>query len=478
MENPGSSIISALGAGSGVNFIQLADDLSEATFSFQRSTLQSRNEALEARISSASLLRNTMSSLASALGDRIRNGDLAPRATIGNASVARVSTTPGMSPRGSYSLEVSQLADSQTLVTNSYAGAGDPVGEGTLRISFGTVAGATFTEDAAQAALEITVDASDTLQTLASKITSQSGGALSAYVANGTGGAQLVIKGQEGANSGFVLEGISAAASPSSVPGDLSYLSWQPATDTGQLRATAQDALFALDTVQLSSASNTVTGLPEGMTLNLTGTNPGAPTTISFDNDNGAITSVMTDFVAALNDLVTLLNEEAAAFGGTLANDPGARELRRDLGALTSRVVMPGAAEGEPSTLADLGLSITRDGTFQLDSARLNATLADAPDAAAAMFTTGAFGVFATMDKLARENTLRSLPGSLGDSLERYEDQIERNDERLAKIAEQQESLRTRLTRDLVAAERRISASQSTITFLQQQIDAWNGSDR
>ena len=176
--------------------------------------------------------------------------------------------------------------------------------------------------------------------------------------------------------------------------------------------------------------------------------------------------------VAALNDLVALLNQEAAAFGGTLANDPGARELRRDLGELTSRVVMPGAAEGEPSTLADLGLSITRDGTFQLDSARLNATLADSPDAAAAMFTTGASGVFATMDKLARENTLRRLPGSLGGSLERYEDQIERNDERLAKIAEQQESMRERLTRDLVAAERRIAASQSTLSFLQQQMTA------
>jgi len=478
MENPGSSIISALGAGSGVNFIQLAEDLSEATFSFQRGTLQSRNEALEARISSAALLRNSMTSLASALGDRIRNGDLAPRAAIGNSAIARVSTTPGLTPRGSYSLEVSQLADSQTLVSRSYAGAGDLAGEGTLNIRFGTVAGAGFTEDAAQAALEITVDPADTLQTLASKITSQSGGALSAYVANGTSGAQLVIKGQEGAVNGFVIEGVSSAAAPTATPGDLSYLSWQPATDAGELRASAQDALFELDTVQLSSPSNTVTGLPSGMTLNLTGTNQGAPTTISFANDPGAITSVMNDFVAALNDVVGLLNEEAAAFGGTLANDPGARELRRDLGRLTSQVVMPGAEEGEPATLADLGLTITRDGTFQLDSARLNTVLAETPDAAAAMFTTGASGVFATMDRLARENTLRSLPGSLGGSLARYEDQIERNDERLAKIAEQQESLRTRLTRDLVAAERRIAASQSTITFLQQQIDAWNGSDR
>jgi flagellar hook-associated protein 2 len=30
------------------------------------------------------------------------------------------------------------------------------------------------------------------------------------------------------------------------------------------------------------------------------------------------------------------------------------------------------------------------------------------------------------------------------------------------------------LTRDLVAAERRVAASQSTLTFIQQQVDIWS----
>lgn len=135
---------------------------------------------------------------------------------------------------------------------------------------------------------------------------------------------------------------------------------------------------------------------------------------------------------------------------------------------------MPGAAEGEPRTLADLGLSFTREGTFQLDTARLNATLAESPEAAAAMFTAGPFGVFATIDNLARENASRSSPGSLGASVLRYEAQVERSDERLERVAEQQEKLRERLTNSLVAAERSISTSQSTLTFLEQQIDIWN----
>ena len=469
MENPGSSIIAALGGGSGVDFLRLADDLSDATYSFQRTTLQSRNETLQARISSASILRSTLTSLASATGDRIRNGELAPRAVLGNPSVASVSTVPGIVPRGSYSLEVTQLADSQTLVTPSYSAASDTVGAGTLTFRFGTVSGASFTEDTGNAALQISVTAEDTLSSLASKISTQSDGRLSAYVATGTNGAQLVIKGRDGAASGFVIDAQSADLLPLDQPGNLSYLAWSPASDAGELRSTAQDALFRFDSVQMSSASNNVTGLPEGISLTLTGTNQGAPTTLSFTNDESAITDVMTDFVAALNDLARLLNEEASALGGTLGNDSGARELKRDLSRLSSIVVMPSAGDGEPRTLADLGLKTTREGNFEFDSDRLAETLAANPEATAAMFTTGPFGVFATIDRLARQNTSRSDPGSLAGSVSRYEKQIERNDDRLATIAEQQENLRARLTKQLIAAERTISTSQSTLSFLQQQ---------
>lgn len=477
MENQGSSIITALGAGSGIDFIQLANDLSEASFEPRRANLETRNETLAAQISSATLLRSSLNDLASALGDRVRNGDLSPRPSLGNPAIADVSTTSGIAPQGSYSLEVSQLAQSQTLASQSYGTGEDLVGEGTLNIRFGTVSGASFAEDTEQTALAIDVTADDTLDSLASKISTQSDGKLFAYVAEGSNGAQLVVKGEDGAQSGFVLEPASTGAGPAGTPGDLSYLGWDPATDAGELRQASQDAIFSFDTVELTSSSNTVTGLPEGIGLTLNATNVGAPTTLSFDTNNDAISAVMTDFVAALNDLVGLLGQEASALGGTLGNDSGARGLRADLSALASEIVMPGAEEGEPSTLGDLGLQITREGLFELNTERLDDTLAASPDGAAAMFTAGAFGVFATLDGLARDNTLFSDPGSLGGSIARYEAQIERNEERLSRVADNQESLRNRLTRSFIAAQSNVTSSQSTLSFLQQQIDAFNQSN-
>jgi len=472
----GSSVIAALGAGSGIDFIQLAGDISAASFAVQRNTAEARRTSLEAQISAAAQLRGSITSLASALGDRIRNGDLAPKGEIANAAVARVSVPAGLSPRGTFSLEVTQLAQGQTLVSKSYASGSALVGEGTLSLRFGTVDGAAFTADTARAAIDIAVTADDTLATIAGKITRASGGAVSAYVATGPDGAQLVMKGAEGAASGFVLEATGAGGSAAA--GDLSYLGWNPASTNGELRATARDAAFRLDTVPMTSPTNRVTGLPGGFTLELAATNTGTPTTLGFASNTAAISSVMNDLVAALNDIVGQVNELAAPVGGQLANDPGARELRRDLAGLAGQVVMPGAAAGAPRTLGDLGLALNRDGTFRLDSAQLNRSLAASPDAVAAMFTTGASGVFASLDRLARETSLGADPGSLGGSLRRFERQRIAADTRLGKIGEQQEALRERLSREFTASERRVAASQSTLAFIRQQVDIWSARDR
>ena len=478
MTTSGSSIISALGAGSGIDFTRLAADISTASFAVQRNTITARKTALEAQISAAATLRGAITGLASALGDRIRSGDLAPKGELGNPAVARATVPVGIRPRGDFSLEVNSLAQGQTLVARPLASRDTLVGEGTLTLRFGAVSGASFTADAARAGVDIAITATDTLVTLASKINEASGGAVQAYVATGTNGAQLVMKGRDGAANGFVLEAASINDPAANAPGDLSYFGWSPATTNGELRQSARDAAFQLDGVAMTSPTNRVTGLPGGFGLNLTATNTGAPTTLSFATSNDAVTSVMNDFVSALNDIIGQINDLAAPFGGELGNDPGARELRRDLGGLASRVVMPGAVGDAPRTLGDLGLAITRDGTFRVDTVRLNRALESSPDAVAAMFSTGVSGVFGTMDRFARENSLVTDPGSLGGSLRRYETQKAASEERLSRIAEQQENLRERLTREFTASERRVAASQSTLTFIRQQVDMWSNSDR
>lgn len=476
METATSSIVGALGAGSGVDMVKLAGDLAVARFASRINQLEARNDLLETRISAASTLRNQLTQLASALGTRIRDGDLTPRALIANNAVASGSVTSGTIPTGSYSLEVTQLAAAQTLVAPAYATSAEVVGEGTLTLRFGTAAGAAFTADPARDPVSIPLAAGTTLAETAAAINA-SGSGITAYIVNASDGARLVYKGAEGADNGFIIEATGASAS-GGIPaaGNIDFLAWSPADDAGQLRQSAADARITFDTVEITSASNQVTGLPGGLNLSLTGTNIGAPTRISFTSTTGQISSVMADFVTALNEITGQLATSANPIGGELGNDPGARSLKRELARLSSTVVMPNAAPGEPSTLADLGLALNRDGTFRLDNDRLAATLSSNADAAAAMFTTGLFGVFASFDRVARTVGTASNPGTLAGSVARYTSQAGRIAEQLADISEKQESLRAQLTKQFSASDIRVSNSQSTLAFLQAQAAQRNNS--
>lgn len=464
----GSSIANSLGIGSGVDMVQLAEDLARAQFENRQLRLEDKSEVLEQQISTASTLRNMLSTFASSLGDRVRTGDLSAQPSIANSSVAQVSAPIGTSGKGTYSLEVSQLAKAQTLAGPAYSAATDTVGAGTLTIRFGVTDNGSFTENAANPAVTVNVAAGATLSDVAKAINAKGSG-VTAYISQTTAGAQLVLKGQQGVQNGFVVEATEDGGNPG-----LANLAWAPGDSPARLLTTSGDAAYTLDGLARTSASNTIENAAPGLSLNLTGTNVAAPTTIGFGNPKAAVTEAMNDIVGVLNEIAAELNRATNAMTGDLARDYGARALRQEFSSLGSKVIMPNAPEGSPRTLSELGLAIQRDGTFRLDTARLEQALVNDPDGVAAMFTPGINGIFATVDRMARNNAISSDPGSLAGSVARYTSLSEQVGEDLTKLAEQQEDLRATMVARFAKSDARVAASQSTLAFLKSQIEAWN----
>lgn len=463
-----SSLISALGGGSGIDFGALATNLSAAQFAARKDQLAARSETLTAKVSAASNIKSMLLNLDTSFGTLVRSGELARNPTVANSAVANASLTGTTQPTGTFSLEVTQLASAQRLASAPYAASTSTVGSGTLTLRFGTVSGTTFTEDTSHAPANVTIAAGATLAEVASAINAANAG-VTAYVANTVDGAQLVLRGQEGAASGFILEATEDPADPG-----LSNLAWTPSTGSGTLLATAKDAAFKVDGLAMTSKSNTISEAIPGLKLNLTATNAGTPTTVSFNDPKDVIVSAMRDFTDALNQIMEEVNK-ATAIGGDLANDSGTRALRRSLSQLAGTVVMPNAT-GTARTLADLGLKTGRDGTFSFDADRFNATMAADQDGVVAMFTNGIHGVYATFDKLYRSATSTTDPGSLGSSITRYNKQLTQISEDQGELTEKQEDLRAQLVSRFAVTESRITASQSTLSFLQNQIKAWNSS--
>lgn len=462
-----SSIVQTLGAGSGIDMTALAEGLAQAQFAVRIDRNTQRSEVVERQISEAANLKSLIQQLATGVGDRVRTGDMSSQPLIANSAIATVSRGT-LTGRGSYSLEVTRLADAQTLSSPTFTAASAPIGSGSLTIRFGTISGSVFNEDLAHPAASITVPSGSTLADVTAAINA-SGSGLSAYVATGTAGAHLMLKGQEGASNAFVIEA-------SETPGEegLAALAWTPAAPAGRLLASSADAAFKLDGLAMGSASNTINDVAPGLNLRLSAANPGAPTTIRFSDPTAAVSTFMQDLTAALNELAAELDKGVNPESGDLARDGGARALRRGMSQLAGSTIMTGTSAGEPTTLADLGLATNRDGTFRLDNARLAATLKAAPSGVAAMFTTGIRGVYATLDKLARSVTAPGDPGSLTGSVNRYTALKRKLASEATQLTEAQEALRARMVTRFAGLDSRVGASRSTLSFLRNQIDAWN----
>ena len=111
-----------------------------------------------------------------------------------------------MSGSGSYTLEVTSLATMQTLASPAFADSTTTVvGAGSLTFRFGTTSGSSFTEDTSHAAVTVDIPSGSTLSDIAGAINAQQAG-VTAYVSQTAQGAQLVLKGPEGAQNGFVVE--------------------------------------------------------------------------------------------------------------------------------------------------------------------------------------------------------------------------------------------------------------------------------
>lgn len=470
-----ASLVAALGGGSGIDMTALANNLAVAQFSGRTDLLTARADKLDKQISAASNLKSMLTSLSSSLGDRVRTGDLSPQPIIANSAVARGSLSGAGAPKGTFSLEVSALATSQTVTSPAYAASTDTVGAGTLTLRFGTVASGAFTADTARTAVDITIPTGATLADVAGAINARNAG-VTAYVANTTSGAKLVLKGPEGAANGFVLEAAETE------PG-LANLAWTPADTSGRLLSTASNAALKIDGLDVNATGNTVTNAIPGVTLTLTGTNVGAPTQVSFSDPATVVTTVMQDIVSAFNEIMSELNAATDPQTGDLARDGGALELKRTFQKLGTTVIMPNAAEGAPRTLSELGLSIQRDGTFALDTKRLSAALAKDSQAVSAMFTNGLYGVYATVDGITRKASQATIgtqgvaANTLAGAIARYTKAKAKNVEDQMTLSEKQEALRTQLVKRFAVSDANVGNSKSTLSFLQNQIDAWNKSD-
>ena len=341
-----------------------------------------------------STFQSTMSGLADA------SKFLALTATSSDSSMVSASTGSLAVP-GSYSIEVSALAQGQKLVAAGTASNATAIGEGTITFDFGTLTGgvfdsgtgkytspATFTSTGA-ATKDVTIDASN----------SSLSGIRDAINAADVGmNATIVNDGSATVPYRLVLTSDATGAAVSAkitVTGDaaLSNLiahdpTGTPAAQNLSQTLTAQNAAFTVDGMNISKASNTVSDVISGLTLTLAKLTGATPVTLTVTRDASGAQNSAQSFVNAYNSLAATLTSltgynAATKTGGLLQGDSTARSVDTSVRSVLSTAL---AGAGVYTTLSQLGIGFEKDGTLALNSATLQAALASNTTNVAAVF--------------------------------------------------------------------------------------------
>jgi flagellar hook-associated protein 2 len=146
---------------------------------------------------------------------------------------------------------------------------------------------------------------------------------------------------------------------------------------------TGANASLTVDGVPITSASNTVSGAINGVSLSLSGAAPGVPVNLAVASNAAEISTAVNQFVTDYNTALGLVNAQFTVASGSttegaLASDPTIVTLQSTLEGALNFVATPATGTTTSvSTLNDLGITAGTDGTLSVDTATLNSALAN-----------------------------------------------------------------------------------------------------
>ncbi len=376
--------ISSAGIGSGLDVNGIVTSLMGveqkplAAVAKQKTDYQSQVSAYGSLKSSLSTFQTAVSALSTTSKFN------AQTVTSSNTSVL-TATANGSATLGDYALTVSQLAKSQKLASAGFASTADTVDTGTLAIAFGSYDAASpysFTANTAKTALSITIDSSNnTLAGVRDAINATNASVTATIVNNGSTHQLVMTSKDTGEVNSLQISGIS----------QLAYDKSNDIANMTEVQA-AKNAMMEVDGITVTKASNTITDVVEGVTLNLLTTSSGASVNLVVASNQEAVKTSVTAFVDAYNKLDTTLRnltkyDSTGKASGVLLGDATARSVMSQIKAVMTKAI---ATTGSFTTLGQIGVSFQSTGQLALDSTKLTTAMTSNFNDIASLFATSA----------------------------------------------------------------------------------------
>ncbi len=421
--------ISSIGVGSGIPIDELLADLRKSE-NHTLDLIQARQDKAEDRLSAYGKLKGAVSSLESA-AQKLNDSDTygAVKTSVsGDAFSAKASND---AIAGQYAITVDQLATQQSLVAGGVADRTENIGSGgQIHITL---------QDGSVSTLNLSDAEGTSLNDIVAAVNADPDAGVDATIVNDGSSDQphrLLLTSRE--------TGTQAAVQSISVDNnaELSELLSFGDGNSQLTEQAASDAQATVNGISITSGSNTLEDVIEGVTLTLKDTTSGGtPDSLSVSEDTGVTTKAVKEFVKAYNGLQDTVQSLTAYDietneSSALTGDSVARRLQSD----ARNALNVFGSEGELRTLRQLGISTdTRSGKLEVDDSALEKAISDHPDEVRNMLsgTTGLGGRMAQMaETFTRSGGLfststDSINRSITDIKRQYETASERIDNKM-----------------------------------------------
>jgi flagellar hook-associated protein 2 len=322
-----------------------AAEAPEDSWESQISTLATQTSDLTAFQSAATSLDNDMEALSSL------TGALASTTVTSSDSGAVTASTTSGAASGNTVVDINNLATTASYASTAVANDTTILPTGTITITNGSGTATTFSTGSGSSG--------DTLSDLESAINSAGIGVTASIITDASGSQLTLVSNTSGSAGNFTATSTATGFSFA----------------TG---ATGTNASLTVNGISISSATNTVTGVIPGMTLNLLSA---GSSTLSVAPNTTDASNAINQFVSDYNTLIGYVNSEYTDTPGTgegsLAEDPTISTLQSDL--LQSMDYTAAPATGETTTtmpnLSSMGITVGDDGTLSVDTTTLDSAL-------------------------------------------------------------------------------------------------------
>ncbi|NND54287.1 MAG: flagellar filament capping protein FliD [Gammaproteobacteria bacterium] len=451
-------MVSAPGVGSGLDVNSLVAQLVAA----ERQPTANRINLAEARangeLSAVGQIKSALSSFQDSLAALTELENFQQRTvSLSSEDYISVSATSA-AVKGSYDIEVQQVAEAQRIASIPYASAETVVGTGLM--SF-TVNGSSF-------AVNI-VEGEDTLADIRDAINDAADNVgVQATIINADDGARLILSSAE---TGAANE-ITLASTGGN--GLLWPFNFDPASGINPMTELNEglDSIAVINGFTVTNDSNSVSDAVEGLDIDLLQAELGTTTSVEIGFDDTAANAALTSFVNAYNALASTIDQVTSfdaesGVAGALLGDSIVRDIESTLRRELSNVV--GDSFTDPFTvLAEIGITTDLSGKLEIDGELSAAAIEQDFDAVGLLFADEDDGIAVRLDAiitglLESDGSISIREDRLNDRLEDLTDQRERLDERMLQVEE-------RLFRQFSALDTLLAQFQSTSSFLTSQL--------